>query len=235
MRLSGFKYGCKAVTLLLLASCGYAPATATVTQAMSVNGFLVFPPESGALALIANVDGQEQQIASALVQKDGAFTVDLPAQVTLPKQANIQDIPVQPELKPLNAQNFKCDHQVQASNQQARVVLLNAGRFMTKSGKVLGEAVPGTMAVAGTKAQFSTYVYAFADRAVHVGGHLDCHYSENGQMYKASINVAYNLKPGWNVLLRKSVRNSQSNEVKTVASTLANSPVMNWRYQVIQE
>lgn len=233
MRLSGFKYGYKAVTLLLLASCGYAPATAT--QAVSIKGFLVLPPESGALTFTAQVDGQEQHIASAVVQKNGAFTVHLPAQVALPKQANIQDIPVQPELKPLNAQNFQCDHQAQTSNHQARVVLLNTGRFMSKSGKVLGGAVPGTTAVAGAKAHFSTYVYAFSDRAVRVGGRLACRYSKNGQMYKASINVQYNLKPGWNVLLRKSEFNSRSNEVTTVASTVANQPAMNWRYQLIQE
>lgn len=237
MRHTGFKYGYRALALLLLVASGTIPKAAMSEVAagkVAVNGFLVFPPESGSLQLTANVDGQAHQIASAQVKKDGAFTIELPAQVVLPQQANVQDIPVVPELKFLGMNHSKCKNQLQVSDQKARVIWLDAGRFVTNNGKTIGQAVLGTTAVAGRTAQFSTYVYAFADRVVQVGGHLDCQYMKGNQKYKASIDVRYHLKPGWNVLLRQSVRKSGSDEFETTAKTLSKQPAMNWRYQTIQ-
>lgn len=205
--------------------------------ASDVQGEIIFPPQTGQAVFYADTGSSTPQaVVSFTVKQDGQYAITLPAPTQLSAAGHSAVLPTLPDVWLLGFAHSSCQSStgtIKMSDPAARLAVINSGQFVL-NGKTVAQLLPSTQAVGGLAAQeliSSKRLYAYADRAVHISGDLDCVLTRSdGSTLAGKVSVDYNLSSGWNVLTLQTSQQTRGTPLQMTATAEAPSTSVQWRY-----
>ncbi|WP_291424932.1 hypothetical protein [Deinococcus sp.] len=218
----------------LTACGGGSPGTAAAGVASSgVEGAVLYPPSTGTVTLEFDMGAQQlRPLVHFPVDRRGLYTITLPVPPQLSAGGQAEVLPLLPALDLLGFSRSQCPGGLKLSDSAARFAVVSSAYFVPTGAATAATLRLAGQAMAGQNTQTINLwrQYAYADRTVHLSGTQTCTLSRSdSSSQSAQIDVDYQLRQGWNVLVIQTVQDGTAPLTgrATVASGLSG---VQWHY-----